>query len=845
MQNRLSFLFKTLFTLLIAALGFNNVLALTPAVHITPKPTWLSTYKPYDKKPLARDIQDGAYSELVEEQVNIDAKAVYNHFITDIVSDAGVQNNSEISVSFDPTYERVDFNEITVWRNNKPENRLNVDAFKMLPNEEEFDKFIYNGTYSAKYILSDIRKGDKIEYAYTVTGINPIFNNKFCRSIYLQGSDPIMHQYTTLLFSSSRKPNMKPFNLRSQPKITTTNGLTRYEWDDLQVPGVNSNKFEPKWINNYARVQVSEFNSWADVINWGLSINPIQTNFTGELADSIGNLKKRYGSNKEKYFRAAVMLVQDEVRYMGVETGQYSHKANTPDKVFKQRYGDCKDKSLLLASILNAGGIEAHLVLINTDLQNHLADFIPSAGLFDHAVVTATVNGKQVWIDATIANQRGKGTDLYFPNYGKGLVLKAGNNGLTDIPETKTGKITCLEQYYVTDEFTPVKFTVTTTYTLNQADEIRDDLATTGINKTEKDYLDYYSKTYSKIKAADSLIIKDNEGKNELTTFESYTIPSFFKRDSINGKYAADFYADLISHQLPDLDGQINTAVSVNYPYNVDYTIGVTSPGGWDIADEHSGLNRDAYKFAYDRTISGDNLSLRYRFAYLKSYVPASQVNEFRKDIKDLKDDQLSYSYYYIPDIKGVPFQLNHWMLILTVLVMCAFAYFGLKIYKEPTHEVNYFTRNSFPPALGGWLIILVITLITTPLGVIKLLFDDTYYGMSKWDFVSVGIGSPLYKSLLLFEVAGYVAVICYSVFCLVLIFKKRDITVYYLKRYYVTIVALLFIDFFFNSFVRQKISSYDIEQFIKAVTVSALWTYYLNTSERVRETFIVPYPNE
>ncbi|XHR98086.1 hypothetical protein ACFJIV_16335 [Mucilaginibacter sp. UC70_90] len=42
---------------------------------------------------------------------------------------------------------------------------------------------------------------------------------------------------------------------------------------------------------------------------------------------------------------------------MGIEIGEYSHRANNPEKVFRQRYGDCKDKSLLLVSMLKAGGL--------------------------------------------------------------------------------------------------------------------------------------------------------------------------------------------------------------------------------------------------------------------------------------------------------------------------------------------------------------------------------------------------------------------------------------------------------------------------------------------------------
>ncbi len=38
--------------------------------------------------------------------------------------------------------------------------------------------------------------------------------------------------------------------------------------------------------------RISDYSSWAEVINWGLKINPVQTVFTGELADSVEKTKK-------------------------------------------------------------------------------------------------------------------------------------------------------------------------------------------------------------------------------------------------------------------------------------------------------------------------------------------------------------------------------------------------------------------------------------------------------------------------------------------------------------------------------------------------------------------------
>jgi hypothetical protein len=824
---------------------FKEICAATPGIHITSTPSWILPCKSYDKKPPTRNIEDGAYDELIEEQVNVEEHATYNRIITQITSESGVQNNSEISVSFNPSYERLDFHKIVVWRNNKPQTRLNAAAFKILAQENELEKFIYDGTYSAKYILDDIRKGDRIEYAYTITGSNPIFNNKFCRSIYLQGSHLIVHQYTTLLFSTERKVNIKPFNLLSQPRISIVNNIKRYEWEDFQVPGALSNKYQPDWVNQYARVQVSDYNNWAEVVDWGLKINPIQTYFTGELADTIAKLKKQAGQDREKYFRSAVTFVQDEIRYMGIETGEYSNKANSPDKVFIQRYGDCKDKSLLLASILNAGGMEARLVLINTDLKDKIEDYIPSTALFNHAIVVANMNGKQVYIDATIGYQRGKGTELYFPPYREGLILKAGNTGLTKIKETKTGKIVCEEKFNIKNEYAPVKLKVTTIYTLNQADDIRDRLAEAGMAKTEKNYLDYYAKTFSKIEASDSIVIKDNQEKNELTTVENYTIKNFFKRDSTNGKYTVDFYADYISQQLPNITGEIKTPVAVNYPYAIDYTTTVILANGWDIANEHYSINRDSYKFSYDQTVSDDKLSLRYQFAFFKDYISSDKLSEFKEDVKNLKDDKLSFNLIYTPDIKKVPFELNKLMFFISVLIAGIFVYGGLKVYKTETRDPAFYnSKNSMPQALGGWLIILIIVLIANPLNTIKDLIENDFYSVSKWNLVTTGINSVITRVLLIFEGAGNVALICFSVFCLVLIFKKRDIAARFIKLYYVSMVIFLFIDYFFNAFVEGKSSDYEMEQLIQQVIVAAVWTYYLNVSTRVTQTFVVPYPD-
>ena len=45
----------------------------------------------------------------------------------------------------------------------------------------------------------------------------------------------------------------------------------------------------------------------------------------------------------------------------------------------ERRFGDCKDKTLLLLSLLDALGIEAYPALVNTDVQRGIRQQAPSA----------------------------------------------------------------------------------------------------------------------------------------------------------------------------------------------------------------------------------------------------------------------------------------------------------------------------------------------------------------------------------------------------------------------------------------------------------------------------------
>ncbi len=70
-----------------------------------------------------------------------------------------------------------------------------------------------------------------------------------------------------------------------------------------------------------------------------------------------------------------------------------------PQNVLHNQYGDCKDKHTLLASLLEAEGMHASSVLINS--SHKLDPDVPSPSQFDHVITMLPMGNEEVWMDTT------------------------------------------------------------------------------------------------------------------------------------------------------------------------------------------------------------------------------------------------------------------------------------------------------------------------------------------------------------------------------------------------------------------------------------------------------------
>lgn len=80
-------------------------------------------------------------------------------------------------------------------------------------------------------------------------------------------------------------------------------------------------------------------------------------------------------------------LVQREVRYVAVEIGIGGYRPSPPAETLVRRWGDCKDKALLLIDLLDEAGIPAHPALVLADDDSRIDREFAAPGQFNHLIV--------------------------------------------------------------------------------------------------------------------------------------------------------------------------------------------------------------------------------------------------------------------------------------------------------------------------------------------------------------------------------------------------------------------------------------------------------------------------
>jgi hypothetical protein len=590
-------------------------------------------------------------------------------------------------------------------------------------------------------------------------------------------------------------------------------------------------------------VSITEYNNWQEVVNWGLSIFE-NYNYTlpADLNKTIAKWRVLAGGDKDIFASLAIQFVQDQVRYLGLEMGTYTHKPHSPAEVYQHRFGDCKDKALLLATILQQENIPAYVALVNTSAKEKLADAAPATNQFDHVIVAISRSKGYLFVDPTLSHQRGELVNLYINAYGYALVIRRGEYVLQHIDPGFLNETMIVEKFDV--EFADTsRLYVTTTYSGGRADNLRTAYADESASQLEDNYVQYYSKTYDGIQLKNAIHFDDDSMQNEITVNESYSIPSLWHRDE-NGKEGFEVFAKSIYEIIPDPSNAFKDApLALSFPSSTHYTMEINMPEEWAFPFDEIRIKNDSYQFDFVPTQIGNHIRIRYYFKTFKDHIPRSDLLQYKADYKRILktlDFQLSRNNT-INTARSAPGAGINWLMVSLAIITGL----GLAVLLKYLNGRRIDLPDSDEPAwpIGGWVIVLGISIASSAIFQAVGFATNNYFKHSIWQALHEAGGSNL-QVLLVAELIFSMTWLCGSVALLYWFACRRDIFPKMFMAYIASLLAgQLFLIIMYTAVpypsTMGNLQASTGLQFARTCVYALIWVTYVKRSERVKYTFI------
>ncbi len=309
-----------------------------------------------------------------------------HHFCIKLLDEAGVENYRETVLPIEGANQ-----ELEIARTIKADGRV-IDAE-------------HKGMEVA---FADVAPGDLVEARYVMRKTQTVgLYERFWNSHFFQVDLPCLLCRFSLLMPEDMEYTYKTYHMELQPASTVEDGLRLDVFEDWRRPSYLVEPGMPPEEESIAWIDCSNVSDWREIVEWyeGMSSGRLRAR------DEIRRLAVELGAgaaDDSTRLRRVAHHVLEEYQYQG---GAFSISGFIPrsmKEILRTRYGDCKDLSALIISLLREMGIEACFALVNSR-EVMTMPYLPSPR-FTHAVVRArTEDGRVFWIDPTAKGLR-------FPN---------------------------------------------------------------------------------------------------------------------------------------------------------------------------------------------------------------------------------------------------------------------------------------------------------------------------------------------------------------------------------------------------------------------------------------------
>ncbi len=285
-----------------------------------------------------------------------------------------------------------------------------IQAFVVGPDGQQHpatkiqDLAVYQGSpmysdFRVKVItLPQVAPGSEIEVkAMGVTKSKPIKDHYWERVSY--PSVPTKLQTWKFVFPADKKIEFKQYKADYKPEIVKAGEQITYQFTFKESEDIwGRENFLPPAEELYGFASFSSITDWKVIVDWYRDLVAQHSKDEESIKAQALELTTGKETEKEKA-RAILEFIQDNFRYVAMNFGDHTVEPHSAADIFQNRYGDCKDWSLLARQMLDYVGIKSHICLFNDEFAGDPQHSLPQLSAFDHVILEVLVDGTKYFVD--------------------------------------------------------------------------------------------------------------------------------------------------------------------------------------------------------------------------------------------------------------------------------------------------------------------------------------------------------------------------------------------------------------------------------------------------------------
>lgn len=590
-------------------------------------------FREYDGLPIEWLLED--------YQFNLVEKTTFRHIVYRFKSQNGIQENSTLTFSYDPQYQKPALHVLKVIRDGQAVDKSEEAQFRVFQKEPGINQHLYDGILSFCIFLEDMREGDIIEYAYSIHSFKSIHDDHFSNFFHIQYEVPLQKQLIRILSNKDHQLNYATYESENEiiPQILELDSDLK-EWRWLQNC-VKEYHFEEEKPSHYVPspvLHVSDYNNWNEVVQ-------AQTKFfpKPDLAAATTEMQRLVQSwlqeSKEGQVLSALRFVQDKIRYLGLEEGINAYQACDPILVFEKRFGDCKGKTQLLRILLAMLGFDSYPVLVNVDIQRGIGQFLPSHNVFNHVILKVQIDDKVFWLDPTTSHQGGSLDQSSCHVVELGLILEKSESSLTSIPFIQAVRTECLMKIVI-DNSLHGTAEIELNYFDQEANYFRQYYTSHSLQDLTKTFYAWLTEFYHSVDPMTNMEIDDNRELNQIKFQGKCKIKNFVEISEKPRQETFSIHALKLRKRFTrnfQLDRL--TPLQHVFPCVIRETVEIScQEADWENSQDHLSIKNDVFNYDVSLKTEPKRVIFNFNYVSLQDSVPIDQLEQYQKDIKRALD---------------------------------------------------------------------------------------------------------------------------------------------------------------------------------------------------------------